>query len=99
MSKNILLRPIISEKSELLSNGLNKYSFVVASGANKIEIKDAVERMYPEVKVANVNTIVTAAKAKTRNTRSGVQRGRVASYKKAIVTLEEGSVIDFFGEL
>jgi len=99
MDKNILIKPIISEKSEILSNNLQKYSFIVNKAANKIEIKKAVEKMFPEVKVASVNTAIMPSKSKVRNTRSGMQKGAVSSYKKAIVTLKDGAEIDFFGDL
>jgi len=99
MAKNILIKPIISEKSETLTASVGQYSFVVAKTANKIEVKKAVEAMYPDVKVTRVNTAVMPAKAKSRNTRAGVLNGRVSSYKKAIVTLAEGNEIDFFGEV
>lgn len=99
MAKRILIKPIISEKSESLSNGAGKYSFVVDKSANKIEIKQAIEELYPEVKVEDVNTMVMPSKSKVRNTRSGIQRGRVSSFKKAIITLQEGMEIDFFGDL
>ncbi len=99
MARNILIKPIISEKSEILSNGLSKYSFVVDKKANKIQIKAALEEMFPNVKVANVNTLVMPSKSKTRNTRAGVQKGSISSYKKAIITLKDGAEIDFFGDL
>ena len=99
MRKDILIKPIISEKSEILSADLNKYSFVVDKKANKIEIKNAIESMYEGVTVRDVRTAVMPAKAKSRNTRSGLRKGRVSSYKKAIVTLNDGQEIDFFGEL
>ena len=99
MEKDILIKPIISEKSEILSNGLSKYSFVVNKSANKIEIKKAVEKMFPEVKVDSVNTMIMPSKAKVRNTRSGIQKGKISSYKKAIVSLKDGAEIDFFGDL
>lgn len=99
MAKNILIKPIISEKSEILSGSLGQYSFIVNKKANKIEIKKAVEAMYPEVKVARVNTTIMPAKSKSRNTRAGILKGRISSYKKAFVTLAEGSEIDFFGEV
>lgn len=98
MSKSVIIKPIISEKSELLSDSLSKYSFVVANDANKIEIRTAIEAMY-SVNVAKVNTIVTPTVAKVRNTRRGIQKGRVSSYKKAIITLQDGEAIDFFGEV
>ena len=99
MEKQILIKPIISEKSEILSNGLQKYSFVVHKSANKIEIRNAVEKMFPDVKVANVNTMIMPGKAKVRNTRAGMQKGKVSSFKKAIVSLKDGAEIDFFGDL
>jgi len=97
--KKILIKPIISEKSEILSNGLKKYSFVVAKNANKLEVKAAIEDMFPDVKVDNVNTLVMPSKSKVRNTRSGMQKGSVSSFKKAVVTLKDGAEIDFFGDL
>ena len=99
MAKNILIKPIISEKSEVLSAEHGQYSFVVNKNANKIEIRKAVQEMYPDVTVESVNTINMPAKAKTRNTRAGVLNGRISGYKKAIVTLAEGDEIDFFGDL
>ena len=99
MAKNILIKPIISEKSETLSAAHGQYSFVVNTNANKIEIKKAVQDMYPGVTVERVNTAVMPAKAKSRNTKAGVLKGRVSSYKKAMVTLSEGDEIDFFGEV
>ena len=99
MTKQVLIKPIISEKSEILSNGLKKYSFVVNKNTNKYEIKAAIERMFPDVKVATVNTLVMPSKSKVRNTRAGVQKGSVSSYKKAIITLKDGAEIDFFGDL
>ncbi len=98
MAKDILIKPIISEKAELLSESLGQYSFVVAKTANKVEIKKAVENMY-NVTVASVNTIVMPAKAKNRNTRSGLIKGRVASFKKAVITLSDGEEIDFYGDI
>ena len=98
MAKDILVKPIISEKAELLSESRGQYSFEVNRKANKVEIKKAVEDMY-NVSVASVNTLIMPAKAKNRNTRSGLIKGRVSSFKKAIVTLSEGEEIDFFGDI
>lgn len=98
MAKDILIKPIISEKAELLSESLSQYSFVVNKQANKVEIKKAIEGMY-SVNVASVNTIVMPAKAKNRNTRGGMIKGRVSSYKKAIVTLADGEEINFYGDI
>jgi len=72
----------------------NRYGFVVAKDANKLQIKQAVEELY-DVKVAEVNTMRYAGKRKQRYTKSGISIGKTASYKKAVVTLAEGEVIDF----
>lgn len=98
MSRTILIKPIITEKAEKISEDHNSYSFVVDRKANKIEIKKAVEAMY-NVAVESVNTLVMPAKSKTRSSRSGVVEGRKPAFKKAIVTLGEGEEIDFFGDL
>ena len=98
MGKQILIKPLITEKSNRLSEGLSQYSFVVDKGANKIQIKKAVEEMY-SVNVESVNTIVVPGKTKLRNTKTGVVRGRKPSYKKAVVTLASGEEINFFGDL
>jgi large subunit ribosomal protein L23 len=96
MSSNIIIRPIISEKSEKLNSKGNQYTFVVQKSANKIEIKKAVEAMFSTT-VLDVNTVIVPARLKSRNTRSGVLRGSVSSYKKAYVTLPEGESLDIYG--
>ena len=96
MANNIIIKPIVSEKSEKLSGKLNQYAFVVDKKANKLEIKKAVEAMFT-TNVLSVNTALMPAKMKSRNTRSGLVKGRVASYKKAYVTLAEGEVLDIYG--
>lgn len=98
MAKEILIKPLITEKSETISEALTKYTFVVNRAANKIEIRKAIETMY-NVSVDAVNTLIVPGKTKVKNTRSGLQRGRKPSYKKAIVTLAEGEEIDFFGDI
>lgn len=96
--RDIFIKPIISEKSERLSESLTQYSFVVTKDANKIEISKAIEQEY-SVTVEAVNTMIMPSKAKVRNTKSGIQRGRVSGYKKAIVTLADGETIDFYGDI
>ena len=81
----ILVKPIITEKMTAQAEKLNRYGFVVAKEANKIEIKAAIEKMYG-VKVASVNTQQYVGKVKTRNTTRGVAIGRVNRNKKAIIT-------------
>ncbi|MCK5461443.1 MAG: 50S ribosomal protein L23, partial [Bacteroidales bacterium] len=82
----ILIKPIVTEKMTNLGTDLNRYGFVVHKNANKIQIKQAVEKMYG-VSVEAVNTIRYGGKAKSRFTKSGVVTGKTKSYKKAIVTL------------
>ena len=96
MAKNILIRPVITEKSD---KGMNKqvYTFVVAKSANKLEVAKAVEAMF-NVSVASVNTAVIPGKTKTRSTRSGMVKGMKPAYKKAFVLLQEGETIDIFGD-
>ena len=94
---SILKRPLVTEKVSAL-NEKGKYGFIVASEANKVEIKKAVEKQYG-VNVERVNTMVVMGKKKTRYTKAGVLAGRKPSYKKAIVTLAEGEVIDFYSNV
>ncbi len=98
MSKRVLIKPIISEKSEMLTEKENKYSFIVDKKATKKEIKRAIEEMY-EIKVENVNTLIVPSKSKNRNTKRGLVIGRIPAYKKAVITVSDGEIIDFFGEV
>ena len=95
---NILIKPIVTEKMTAQGEDFNRYGFVVAKEANKLEIKQAVEELY-NVKVSEVNTMRYAGKRKQRYTKSGVTVGRTSSYKKAVVTLAEGEVIDFYSNI
>jgi len=95
----VLIKPILTEKQTAISEVFpNRYGFRVSPKANKIEIKKAVEELYG-VKVDKVNTMNYAGKKKSRYTKSGVINGRTPAYKKAIVTLKEGEVIDFFSNI
>ena len=66
--------------------------------ANKIQIKGAIEKMYG-VNVTAVNTMKYVGKLKSRNTKAGAVSGRAATYKKAIITLKDGEVIDFYSNI
>ena len=94
----IIIKPVLTEKMTMLTEKLNKVAFVVAIGANKLEIKKAVESMYG-VNVLAVNTQRYQGKAKSRHTKAGVISGRTNSFKKAIITLSEGDSIDFFSNI
>ncbi|UII34806.1 50S ribosomal protein L23 [Fulvivirga ulvae] len=94
---SVLIKPLVTEKVSAL-NEKGKYGFVVNRKANKVEIKKAVEKMYG-VTVEDVNTMNYLGKSKSRYTKSRVVSGRTPSYKKAIVTVADGEVIDFYSEI
>ena len=95
---DILIKPIVTEKMTNLGEDLNRYGFLVHKDANKIQIKQAVEKMY-SVSVESVNTMRYGGKMKSRFTKSGVITGKTKSYKKAIITLAEGETIDFYSNI
>ncbi len=96
---DVIRRPVITEKNTLLME-IDQYTFEVAPAANKIQIREAVEKLF-NVRVKAVNTLIVKAKPKSRAIRRG--RGRVhgheASWKKAIVTLYSGQRIDIFEQV
>jgi len=81
-----------------LAEKLNRYGFVVDRNANKVQIRQAVEKMYG-VKVESVNTQQYVGKVKTRNTTRGIAIGRVNRSKRAFVTLKNGEAIDFYANI
>ena len=95
MKNSIVIKPLVSEKYTDLLEGLGKYTFLVNRNANKIEIKNEVEKIYG-VNVEQVNTMNYFGKSKRRFTKTGILSGRTASYKKAIVQVTKGEEIDFF---
>ena len=88
----IIKKPLITEKTSQLKEDNQVVAFEVDMNANKVEIKQAVEKAF-DVKVTNVNTNIVAGKVK----RVGANFGKRSNRKKAFVTLAEGSNIDFFG--
>jgi len=90
VAHDILIRPLMTEKSSLLMEQ-NKFTFEVHKSANKIQIRQAVEQVF-KVKVLSVNTMNVPGKPKRR----GALVGKTRSWKKAIVTLSEGERIEFF---
>jgi len=95
---NILVKPIITEKATNDSETFNRYTFQVAIGANKVEIKKAVESTYG-VSVEKVRTMVYPVSRTTKFTKKGVVSGMVGQYKKAIVQLSDGEAIDFYNNI
>ncbi len=95
---NVIIKPIVTEKSTKSSEKLGRYAFRVEKTANKLEIKKSVEATY-NVQVESVNTTTTVGKKKVRQTKQGMAVGMKPSYKKAYVTLKKGEVIDFYGNV
>ncbi|MDR3260520.1 MAG: 50S ribosomal protein L23 [Tannerella sp.] len=95
----IIIKPIVTEKQTAITEKTpNRFGFRVSPDANKLEIKKAVEAMY-NVSVVSVNTMNYSGKRKSRYTKSGVISGKQNAYKKAIVTLKAGEIIDFFSNI
>ena len=94
----ILHKPILTEKMTIQGEKLNRYGFIVDYKANKLQIKQAVEKMY-NVIVTDVNTANYMGKVKSRYTKAGMLVGRTNRYKKAIVTLKDGDKIDFYSNI
>jgi large subunit ribosomal protein L23 len=91
-SYEILIRPLVTEKSTLLQEKNNDYVFEVSGNANRIEIKNEIEKVFPKVKVQGIRTLHVRGKKK----RVGRNMGRRSNWKKAIVTLREDDHIEFF---
>ena len=94
----IIIKPIVTEKMTKIGEKLNRVAFRVSRDANKVEIKKAVEALY-NVTVTDVNTMQVKGKHKSRYTKAGLVEGTTAFYKKAIITLAEGSTIDFYSNI
>ena len=95
----IIIKPIVTEKMSAITEKFNnRYGFRVSPDANKIQIKKAIEDFY-NVTVVDVNTMNYRGKKKSRYTKTGFVTGKMAAFKKAIVTLKEGDVIDFYSNI
>ena len=90
-ARDVIIRPVVTERSTQLADEQGAYAFVVSREANKIEIRRAVETLFG-VRVAEVRTINCRGKVR----RVGRTSGRRAGYKKAIVRLAEGARIDVY---
>jgi large subunit ribosomal protein L23 len=94
MPEQVIRRPIVlTEKANALREKDNQVVFEVARAANKVQIKDAVQKLF-NVRVTDVNTMIVRGKDR----RMGRGYSRTQNWKKAIVTLKEGDSIDFFAE-
>ncbi len=94
----ILKKPVITEKNTAKSEKLGQYAFIVDKKANKVQIKNAVEKMY-SVNVVRVNTVNNARKNKVRYTVAGIQKGSKGGLKKAYITVAKGETIDFYASV
>ena len=94
----ILKKPVITEKMTEQGEKFNRFGFIVDRTANKLQIKEAVEKHY-NVSFKSVRTQNYLGKVKTRNTTMGVAIGRVNKHKRAIVTLKEGDTIDLYASI
>jgi large subunit ribosomal protein L23 len=94
---DIILRPVISEKS-IDESGRGKYTFAVHNDANKVQIKAAIEELYSKEKVTvvAVNVLTSRGKEKRRGTKRGRVTGHTPDWRKAVVTLAPGQKIEFF---
>tara|TARA_R110002033_G_scaffold47786_2_gene93141 strand:+ start:46133 stop:46423 length:291 start_codon:yes stop_codon:yes gene_type:complete len=95
---SVLIKPIITEKMTSDSELYNRYGFIVNPKANKLQIKEAVETTYG-VSVNKVRTMNYGPSRKTRYTKTGVQHGKSNAFKKAIVDVAEGDIIDYYSNL
>ena len=100
VTSSIILRPILSEKGTMLGEALNKYVFQVEKQCNKLEIKEAIEEKF-KVKIKKIATLNIKGKLKNVTMRSNGNilrtSGNRASWKKAIITLQDGFSIDILG--
>ena len=106
-----IIKPLVTEKMtkitdkssvektyERTKKAETKYGFIVKPEANKLEIKKEIESLY-NVTVLDVNTCRYAGKRSSRYTKAGLIKGQKNAFKKAIVTLKEGDVIDFYSNI
>ena len=91
-SANVLLKPLLTEKTTILKDEAQQVAFLVHTRANKLEIKQAVEKAF-DVKVEAVNVVRRASSSRERQ---GRVVGRKPGWKKAYVTLRQGDKIEFF---
>ncbi len=91
---DVIVAPLITEKTMALMQNANKVTVKVAAKSNKVEIKEAFQRIF-QVKVTDVKVANQVSKSTTRG---GRYKGTISGFKKAIVTIAEGEAIDLFKE-
>ena len=90
-TEQVLIKPLLTEKSSIETENTNRYVFKVQMGSNKYQIKDAVEAMF-DVKVSNVKTAILPGKVK----KSGRHTKKTSSWKKAYVQIQDGQKLELF---
>jgi large subunit ribosomal protein L23 len=95
---SILKKPVVTEKYTDKGETLNQYGFIVTKDATKQQIKSEVERLY-NVAVTSVNTMIYAGKRKTKYTKRNIIKGKRSGFKKAVITVKEGDIIDFYSNI
>ena len=93
-ASQVIIRPVVSEKSYVLATA-DKYTFRVHPDAHKTQIRQAIEQLFPDVKVVGVHT----ASVKSKPKRRGYTSGRTRQWKKAIVQVRPGDTIPIFQSL
>ena len=96
---SFIVKPLVTEKmTNITEKRPNRYGFIVRPEANKLQIKAEIEGLY-NVTVVDVNTMNYAGKLSSRYTKAGLIRCQKNAFKKAIVTVKEGDVIDFYSNI
>ena len=94
--KNVILKPILTEKMNVATEKFNRYGFIVNKKATKPEIKEAIEKLY-NVEVDSVNTMnYGGGKESIRYTNKGIVFQKNKAFKKAVVTVKDGDMIDLY---
>ncbi len=92
------IKPVLTEKANLLTEENNSYTFIVSTKSNKVEIKKHIEKLYG-ITVEAVNTINLRIERRKRYTKNGIQSSKSTKMKKAIVKIKEGDSIDFYNNI
>lgn len=95
---NIIIKPIISEKMQAISEKFNRYGFIVDRKATKPQIKHALQEIYG-IRIERINTLIQRGKAQVRQTKAGMIHGQKNTVKKAIVYVNKEDKIDIYSNI
>jgi len=97
--KNVILKPILTEKMNVATEKFNRYGFIVNKKASKVDIKNAIEKLY-SVEVASVNTMnYGGGKESIKYTNKGIVFQKNKAFKKAVITVKDGDMIDLYANI